>query len=247
MTRADLFRLLFAALLLAAPSVYGQWESRLQDGRRIEVDPRSNRATVQSPEGVVTPLWDGVHRLEDGSTVIVREGLMVPNIDILRLRREAPGQTGRQFVVQRASPCVTLVRKVCGLYEECAAQGACSHAKQLRAIELEEQREHATAYSGALMETPSQCAEALQDEEFFVPCGLRRRERSETSCQRLVARVCGSRNQCGDRPGCPLAKQLMDMEHQERLTSINAEAITDAGRHCRDVSTDREIFAPCTP
>jgi hypothetical protein len=230
MTRPNLALVLLVALAITAPCALGQaWTSRLQDGSRIEVDPRTNRAMVYSPNGVVTP---------------VRSGVMVPNREVLELRQGAPATPGRAFVAGHSSPCVTLVRKVCGLHEECAAQPACSYAKQLRSIELDEQR-GGPGSSGGLLETPSQCADALQDEEFFVPCGLRRRDRSPTACQRLVDKVCGTGNQCANSSGCPLARQLMEMEYQDRLSSVNPEAITDSGRQCQGAFADKDLFAPC--
>jgi hypothetical protein len=246
MTSPNLALVLLVALAATAPCALGQaWTSRLQDGSRIEVDPRTNRAMVYSPNGVVTPLWDGVHRLEDGSSVTVRSGVMVPNREVLELRQGAPAAPGPGFVAGHSSPCVTLVRKVCGLHQECAAQSACSYAKQLRSIELDEQREGSESFSGGLLETPSQCADALQDEEFFVPCRLRRRDRSPTVCQRLVDEVCGMRNQCANSSGCPLARQLMEMEYQDRLSSVNPEAITNSGRQCQGAFADKDLFTPC--
>ena len=243
MARSELTRLVFVLLLLAAPHGHAQsWQSRLEDGSQVYVDPSTNRATVQSPQGVVTPLWDGVHRLEDGSTIIIRSGVMVPNTEIVRLRREGSIEPGGQFV-EGVSPCLTLVRKVCGLHDECGGQRSCDHAKQLHGIELEEERERS---SRSLMQTPLQCVEALEDEAFFMPCGLSRREPSQTPCQRLVDRVCGSRYQCADVRGCSLAKQLRDMEHRERLTSVNPEAVTVSGKQCHSASADTDLFAPCS-
>ena len=241
MFRAEVMRVLLVILLLTASHASAQsWQSRLQDGSRVEVDPRTNRATVQSAQGVVTPLWDGVHKLEDGSTIIIRSGVMVPNTEVVRLRREGRAEPGG--FVKGVSSCLTLVRKVCGLHDECLDQQSCDHAKQLRSIELEEEREHS---SRSLMQTPSQCVEALEDEAFFVPCGPGRREASATPCQRLVDSVCGSQNQCADVRGCSLAKQLRDMEHRERLTSVNPEAVTDSGKQCRSVSGEADLFSAC--
>jgi hypothetical protein len=246
MTRSDLALVLLVVLATIAPCALGQsWSSRLQDGSRIEVDPRTNRAMVYSPSGVVTPLWDGVHRLEDGSSITVRSGIMVPNREVLELRQGVPAGPGPAFVAGHSSPCVILVRKVCGLHEECAGHPACSYAKQLRGIELDEQREGPASSSGGVLETPTQCADALKDEEFFVPCGLRRRDRSPTACQRLVDRVCGMGNQCANNSGCRLARQLMEMEYQDRLKSVNPEAITDSGRQCQQSAADKDLFAPC--
>ena len=84
------------------------WQGRLQDGSRVEVDPRTNRPTVYNRQGVATQLWDGVHRLQDGSSITVRSGVMVPNTDVVQLRERT--RLARPFVDAGASPCVVLVR-----------------------------------------------------------------------------------------------------------------------------------------
>lgn len=229
-----------AAAVAQAPS----WQGRLQDGSRVEVDPSTNRAIVYRRQGVATQLWDGVHRLEDGSSITVRSGVMVPNTEVIRLRQGIE-RTG-PFAVTRASPCVVLVRKVCGLHDECAGHPACDHARQLHGIEQDEARDRAASgESSPFMQTPAQCAQAAQDETFFVPCDVRRPGPSPTPCERLVTKVCGTRNQCADREGCSLATQLSDNEHRDRLASRDPEQITDAGRQCTEAFADKEMFAPC--
>ncbi len=248
MKRVILFRplLLVLALMLAGTSQAQTWEGRLQDGSRVQVDPSTNRPVVRSPQGVVTPLWDGVHRLKDGRAITVREGVMVPNKEVIGLRRDRPAPTTQAFVVSTASPCVVLVRKVCGLYDECAQQRACAHARQLRDIGLDEERELAAAGgSGGFIRTPAQCTEALRDEAFFVPCQQRHEGGRATPCGRLVNKVCGTDNRCAGDAGCALARQLFDLEYQDRLTSIQPERITEAGKQCRQASADDGGFAAC--
>jgi len=230
-----------AAAVAQAPA----WQGRLQDGSRVEVDPMTNRATVYGRQGRATQLWDGVHRLEDGSSITVRSGVMVPNRGVIELR-EGSRQHTRPLAGSGASPCLVLVRKVCGLYDECDGHPACAHARQLQNIERDEAQDRlALGESSPFMQTPAQCAQAAQDEAFFVPCGVRRRGASPTPCGRLVTKVCGPRNQCADRDGCSLASQLAENEYRDRLASRDPEQITDSGRQCSEAVADKEMFAPC--
>ena len=99
-------------------AVHAQWTSQLEAGGTVSVDPTTNRATV-TRDGVSTPLWDGVHRLQDGSAVTVRSGQVVPNEAILRARKPQPPPTDQAeswvgIPIVGASPCEQLVQRVCG-------------------------------------------------------------------------------------------------------------------------------------
>ena len=194
----------------------------------------------------MTPLWDGVHRLQDGSSITVRDGVMVPNREVLELRRDAPRKAPRPFAVSEAPPCVVLVRKVCGLNDECADEKTCAHARQLHAIRLEEEGElAASGVSSVVPQTPLQCEEALEDEKFFVPCKRQARGRTPTPCGQLLDKVCGNRDQCADEAGCTLAGQLFEMEYRERVQSFRPEHVTDSGKQCRDAFGDEQLFPSC--
>ena len=236
----------FGLALMVAGALHAQtWQGRLQDGSRVQVDPKTNRPMVSSPRGVVTPLWDGVHRLQDGSSITVREGVMVPNREVIELRRGPPAATTQPFATSGAPTCAVLVRKVCGLNDQCADQAACAHARQLRGIALEEEQElAASGVASGFMQTPAQCAEALRDEAFFLPC-KRIQGDASTPCGQLVNKVCGPGNQCAGQPGCALARQLLDMEYQDRLTSLKPERVTESGKQCRQAASDMQTFAPC--
>jgi hypothetical protein len=206
------------------------------------VDLGSNRATVTSPEGVTTPLWDGVHRLQDGSTVTVRSGLVVPNQAMLEVRAGVP----QPFVTEGASACLRLVRKTCGLHDECADQASCSPARQLLDIEREEEKERATYGSlQTFSRTLIQCQEGLADEGFFVPCTRPQRGKAASPCERLVDRVCGSRGQCADASSCSPARQLLETEHQERLAGFNPDAATATSGQCTQALAEKEFFTTC--
>ena len=104
------FSLSFVALLASGPVLPESWTSELSRGGHIEVDPATNKPWISTPEGAHVPLWNGVHRLQDGSTVTVREGVMVPNEEVLQLRDHY--RTEKAFVGEPGFSCDQLVRKV---------------------------------------------------------------------------------------------------------------------------------------
>ena len=58
-----------------APAV-AEWSSKMQGGGAVTVNPDTRRATV-TKDGVSSQLWDGAHRMEDGSVLIVNHGEVV--------------------------------------------------------------------------------------------------------------------------------------------------------------------------
>lgn len=161
-------------LLLAGPAAQAQqWQNRLQGGGDVRVDVSTNRATV-TENGVTVPLWDGVHRLEDGSSLTVRSGIVVPNEGILDARHPPPPEEQAvapppgQAVSTQYTTCVRLVYKVCGAQDQCLAHPGCSPSKQLLAMEREEMKQ--SQYSTSMTYTSWKCDEALRDEAFFTPC-----------------------------------------------------------------------------
>lgn len=163
----------FAVLipLMLVFTVQAEWSSRLEAGGEVNVDPRTNRATI-TRDGVTTPAWDGVHQLQDGSTLTIRAGQAVPNQEILRARQQPPPAVTDQASawvgtpIVGFSPCEQLVRRVCGKNQGCEAEPACKPARQLLDMEEEERSgspQNMTYSSG-------QCMEALKDSEFFGQC-----------------------------------------------------------------------------
>jgi hypothetical protein len=164
---------ILASLVLAALPVYAEWKARLDSGGQVAVDPESNRATV-TRDGVTTPLWDGVHRLEDGSVITVRSGQVVPNEAILRARDQPKPPVTDQAqawvgqVIQGESPCERLVRQVCGERQQCGQASGCNPARQLLEMERDER---AKAWSPDTMTYSSgQCMEAAKDQQLFAHC-----------------------------------------------------------------------------
>jgi hypothetical protein len=120
---------------------------------------------------VERPLWDGTHRLQDGSTLIIRNGVAVPNLSIIESRHQLPPAEPEEWedmVIVGTSPCERLSRKVCGPENECAGIEACPATRQL--VEREHEERQASANSNLMTPTSGQCLQALRDENFFLEC-----------------------------------------------------------------------------
>ncbi|RKT47388.1 hypothetical protein [Thiocapsa rosea] len=176
-----------AILLLCAVHAHADatWTAPLQRGGQVEVDPRTNRPVLDQ-DGRRTQLWDGVHRLEDGSVIRIEGGRVVPTTDMLA-PSGAPSEsatpdadpakaaeategtteplTGDRFT--GASPCEQLVLQVCGAARTCWREPACEAARQLREMEQEEWLKGADP--SLVTESGKQCEEAINN-AFFAPC-----------------------------------------------------------------------------
>lgn len=230
---------ILAGSALAQPPV---WEGTLRDGSRLQVDPLTRRPVVTTPHGTTTQLWDGVHQLQDGSTVTVRSGVIVPTRQML----EAP-VVPKPVPAEVPSTCLVLVRKTCGLHDECRDQESCDHAQQLLQIERDEEVESRSSslIGGHTLQTTRQCEQALADEAFFKPCERPQRGPVATPCERLVDRVCGRTGACDAHPACGPTRQLLETEHEERAASLYPDALTPTSGQCSQALQDREFFLPC--
>jgi len=233
--------LLVACLLIAAmgPVRADSWTGTLRDGSILKVDPASRRA-MRYYKGGVAPLWDGAHRLEDGSVVIVRDGQAVPTESMMRSWAGEPGSEPSL----RTRHCDQLVRKVCGFHDECRQSQPCILARQLLSMEREQQRRTPIA-AGSWPHIPSSngCQNALANPAFPV-CGFSTPGSEQTACGKLVERVCGDADQCAAHQACNPARQLLQMESDERLRSADPAALTPTGAEC-EKAMDNAFFAPC--
>ncbi|MFQ5642789.1 MAG: hypothetical protein ACE5FQ_03725 [Thiogranum sp.] len=162
-------------VLLAGVARAAQWSAPLKEGGTVTVDPDTNRATLRK-NGVETQLWDGVHQLEDGSTLTIHSGTAVPNQDILRAR-ELPAKPQPPEVDQWSgapivgySPCEKLVRRVCGADQACAGADACDPARQL--LTMEQRERAANASPNYMTPASSQCQQAELDRAYFASCSI---------------------------------------------------------------------------
>jgi len=167
------FRKSWLAAILSAifllPAHADEWSSTLLDGSVVTVDPDTNRATV-TREGVTTPLWNGVHRTQDGTALIVNRGIATPNEAIIESRRLPPPKTEEweDMNIIGYTPCEKLVRRVCGREGECLNTEACDPAMQLLSMEDDERKQ--AANHNLMTYTSGQCLSAMKDREFFSDC-----------------------------------------------------------------------------
>ena len=168
----NLSRLLLAMVLaLSVTTVTAAgWTAGMQGGGTVTVDPDTGRATV-TRDGVTSSLWNGVHRLQDGSVLIVNHGEVVPGEHAASPPRQLPPPDTADWEdvkIVGYSPCERLARQVCGRQNECAAVAACRSSQQLLAME---QNERTRADDGSRMTyTSGQCLKATDDVEYFSAC-----------------------------------------------------------------------------
>lgn len=241
MKTSSAFLILLLALLNAADSLAQSWTKGLENGGIVSVDPRTNKATLFTNKGA-TQLWDGTHRLNDGSVIIVNDGIVTSGAAAANPMPSA-SINGEDIIDSSASSaCVELVIKVCGFNGECRDAPGCSPARQL--MQLEKDEAWQTQSSGP-NQTSGQCREALTNEEFFVRCEIVMPTEAPTACQKLVANVCGNDNQCDSEPACSPARQLLAMETQERLASRSPDKPTYTTKKCEESLDDSSFFASC--
>lgn len=161
-----------AFLLLLVPALAAAVDPFFKEpgGGTVTVDPETNRATI-TRDGVSAPMWDGTHRMEDGSVLIIHQGVVVPNEPVLGTR-ELPTHEGEEdWQVEHIvgySPCERLVRRVCGRDDACADTEPCNMARQLLDME-EAEREESTSRSLTTY-TSSRCQAVESDPGLFPPC-----------------------------------------------------------------------------
>lgn len=115
----------------------------LQDGSPIFIDEVSHAVFLPGKEK--RPLWDGVHRLDNGQAISVSGGVLIQQFSIDQ-RMSSP-----------VTACKALVREVCGAEAHCEDTPACRSAKQL--LEMEQTQLGSNA-----------CAEARSEAIYFAPC-----------------------------------------------------------------------------
>jgi hypothetical protein len=145
------------------------WSSQLQGGGTVTVNPYTNRATV-TRGGVTTQLWDGAHRLQDGSILITNRGVAIPNESILE-SRQLPLPEVEEWEDVRIvgySPCEQLVRRVCGDKDQCTDAEACNPSRQL--LDMETGERNASKNRGLMTYTSGQCLKAMKERYFFACC-----------------------------------------------------------------------------
>ena len=228
-----------AIALATLPAVAETWQGRLQQGGQVTVDPDTRRA-MQGDDGAERPLWDGVHRLEDGSTLIIRDGIAIPTEQMVEAWS---GDTKpRPVLVDRH--CEQLVRKTCGFDSACNNSAACLHARSLLAEEGREQRgQPVTAGAHPLTRADEQCRQALSD-PGFTACASLEAAVGDSRCRDLVDQVCGIDDGCAATQACDAARQLLRMETEQRLTNDDPAALSTTGSQCLE-AMGNAFFGRC--
>ncbi len=227
---------IFLFLLTSIPVMAEEWawQGSLMDGSRITIDPSTNKA-MRTQDGVSSPLWNGVHRLENGAVIIVRDGLVVRDETVIEAQRE-------QASNRLNAACMQLVTKVCGPHNECDSSPGCDPARQLLAMERDELN---SSWSGSTLESSTLCLEALGNEAYFARCTQRDDRSGTTACERLVARVCGDSGSCGETQGCEAARQLVSMEQQDLFDAPGRPSPTTA-QCAEQLSQPGGLFQSCS-
>ena len=232
-----------AALLVGAPAKAADppeaWSRAGERGEAIVIDPATQRATITGPDGTSRQLWDGVHRLEDGRTLIIRSGVVVQDVDMSASKRE-PMRIEES--AEGVSACVALTRRVCGLKGECESIDACTLAKQLQHFEDEERQERPDIPPETVLR---QCRDALSNPTTFPGCPANASLSEDSPCRSLLRRVCGKANECGQSPSCKAARQLAEMEVDERLSAAQPELNPRSAGQCTQALLDKDFFLPC--
>jgi hypothetical protein len=203
------------------------WSGTLHDGSQLRVDPDTHRA-IRDQGGAERPMWDGTHRLDDGSVVIIRDGTAVPTKQMM----ETWDGGAEPKDAAQAADCARLVQRVCGPQDACGSADACLSARKLR---------DEAVPAGAAAAGEQACAKALSDPAFPV-CTQVARGATAGQCARLVERVCGADGRCAKSPACDPARQLLGLESEER--AADPSGVTATGDQCREAMVN-PFFKPC--
>lgn len=231
--------LILITAIISVPALAQTWGGGLQDGSQVQINPQTNKATRLTEKGS-SQLWDGTHRLNDGSVIIVRDGIVISGG--AKTRIEPADEEAEIVPHKQVSACTSLVIKVCGFSGACNQHPACSPARQLMKLEQDEARQ--SNRSGP-NQTTAQCKEALASEKFFSACQSTAENREPSSCESLVSHTCGSDNQCGSSPACTPARQLLEMESQERSAIQDPNRPTYSSKQCAEAITKNTFFSRC--
>ncbi len=212
------------------------WQGQLQGGGQVQVDPVTRKPVLQH-EGGEVPLWDGVHQLDSGSVVIVRQGVAVPSEGMYGTWN---GQQAPEPEDELVPVCERLVRKTCGFHEECFQSSGCNLALQVRRME---QEEAGHGPQGQLTGAAQGCRQGLADPALFPTCD-QLAEGKATPCQKLEIQSCGVGGGCKNAGACVSARQLVELERNERLQRQDPNGLTDTGRQCQEAAGN-DYFILC--
>lgn len=207
------------------------WHSELVNGSKAQADSQTRKPTANL-DGISTPLWDGVHTLEDGSIVIVRNGVIVPNEAIYHAWSAADHSQTEQTL----NECEILTRRVCGLNNSCTGNKACSLAQQLQKLwETDPDADNALFLNGK-----NECHKALINSTAFPPC--EKEAKPPIACARLVTQACGDKEECKNKAACDAARQLLKLARE--AVGKNLDPVAAPEQYCYD-AMNNHFFAAC--
>ena len=235
-------RFVVAISILISTAAYAQANDiTLEDGRAVTIDSATQQATID--DSANKPLWDGVHRLNDGSVMIIQDGVVISGgrqTPVTQDPLNAPLASKTEYQI---SPCVQLSINTCGFNGQCKDSAACLTAKQLVNLELEEQVRHLNAVGDS---TVDQCRKLLNDKRYFADCQPSQSENNETACSQLTSHVCGLKGECHDSEACKAAQQLLSMETEEIQQSRHRGRLTHSSLQCLEAVKNQDYFKQCT-
>jgi hypothetical protein len=236
----------------------------LNNGQPIVIDSATNRAVIMDGVGQGRPLWDGVHRLQDGTTITIRSGVAIPNASLGRqpslpapssdesgVPEEAPSTPPASPAPDRrlldgftsGSPheghCDHLLLKTCGLHRTCGDADACQLAEQLRSM----QRQSPDPRLGNTGWAEGRCREALQDDAVFPACS-REPPLQAVACSALVHHLCANTHRCQRSELCRDASALLALEQSASERNAPGELVLVRQR-CIDMLAEQAFFPPC--
>ncbi|CAK0766567.1 exported hypothetical protein [Gammaproteobacteria bacterium] len=154
-------RLFLLLVTVVVPTVVADNNMRLQDGTPIFIDETS-RGVYVLEGNIRRPLWGGVHRLENGSSLTVNGGILINEFHAVNENTPRHGPPGAP------SRCEVLVTQVCGSEDKCATHRGCQSARQL--LEMEKNERPPGDPPSLITPSSDSCIEALRDIAYFVPC-----------------------------------------------------------------------------
>lgn len=240
--------------VILSPVQAEAWNADLEGRGAVRIDPQTYKPVyIQHSQALwqqgdsSTPLWDGVHKLDDGSTITVRAGVVVPN-ETMYQAWSSPPQTAES----PSNACENLMRLVCGANGGCSRDKPCELAKQLHHL----QSGDAAAESGNDKKSAcdlcayDECQQALLDKITFPDCS--KDLPTPAYCTQLVEQTCGAKMECGKTPACSVAQQLLQLARDADSTitttvgdsSSVGQPATSPSDQCQEALTNT-FFSVC--
>lgn len=211
------------------------WQAELIEGGVTQVDPQTHKGTVHR-NGNATPLRDGIHKLEDGSIVIIHDGIAIPNSAMYHAWSTMDNSQHKAIEINE---CVQLTRRVCGIKNSCAKHKSCELALQLQQLWEDDSDNSIDSISNT---EQNECHKGLINVTTFPPCV--QDIEPPLACTKLVIKTCGDSNQCHNVPVCNVARQLLNLAQEASLKNPETVNESAAEQYCSEAIHNR-FFVAC--